>query len=386
MSFAEFPLFTAGPLYRLQEKLGLVREGKRRLGLTVLYSVCITWAPMALLAVAEGLAIGPTRLSSFLMDFAVNVRFLIAVPVFLLGETMCERQLQTVVQQFQHAGLVLEEARSGFQDVIRDIVQLSRSSRVAAVLLGFAYLHSLIAFTYIINYPEATWRFGAGDGRHVVTLAGGWYFLVSFPIYSFMLLRWVWRLGLWWRLLWRISRLELDLSPAHRDGAAGLGFLSESLLAFGGFAFALTATTAGEVADHVVYEGASPLQYEWEVGGLLVVLVIVIAGPLLLFVRQLYEAKDSAVFHYGALASRQIKQVDRKWLSGEPVQGDAGVDFGAVHHLGNSLTAVRDMSIIPLGKDDVLKLLFVAFLPYVPLLVTLVPMDEVWKLLLKVVV
>jgi hypothetical protein len=386
MSFAEFPLFTAGPLYRLQEKLGLVREGKRRLGLTVLYSVCITWAPMALLAAAEGLAIGPTRLSSFLMDFAVNVRFLIAVPVFLLGETMCERQLQTVVQQFQHAGLVLEEARSGFQDVIRDIVQLSRSSRVAAVLLGFAYLHSLIAFTYIINYPDATWRFGAGDGRHVVTLAGGWYFLVSFPIYSFMLLRWVWRLGLWWRLLWRISRLELDLSPAHRDGAAGLGFLSESLLAFGGFAFALTATTAGEVADHVVYEGASPLQYEWEVGGLLVVLVIVIAGPLLLFVRQLYEAKDSAVFHYGALASRQIKQVDRKWLSGEPVQGDAGVDFGAVHHLGNSLTAVRDMSIIPLGKDDVLKLLFVAFLPYVPLLVTLVPMDEVWKLLLKVVV
>ena len=385
-SFAEFPLFTAGPLYRLQEKLGLVREGKRRLGLIALYSVCIAWAPMALLAAAEGLAIGPTRLSSFLMDFEVNVRFLIALPVFLLSETMCERQLQTVIQQFQNAGLVLEKARSRFQDVVQDIVQLSRSGRVAAVLLVFAYLHSLIAFTYIINYPEVTWRFGEGVDRHVLTLAGGWYFLVSFPIYSFVLLRWVWRLGLWWRLLWRISRLELDLSPAHRDGAAGLGFLSESLLAFGGFAFAATATTAGEVADYVVYEGASPLQYEWEVGGLLVALLIVIAGPLLLFVRQLYEAKDSAVFQYGALASRQIQQVDRKWLSEEPVEGGAGVDFGAVHQLGNSLTAVRDMSIIPLAKDDVLKLLFVAFLPYVPLLVTLVPMDEVWKLLLKVVV
>lgn len=383
---AEFPLFTAGPLYRLQEKLGLVREGKRLLGLTALYSVCIAWAPMALLAAAEGLAIGPTRLTSFLMDFEVNVRFLIAVPVFLLSETMCERQLQTVVQQFQNAGLVLEEARSQFQDVIRDIVQLSRSGRVAAALLGLAYLHSLIAFTYIINYPEVTWRIGGGEGRHELTLAGGWYFLVSFPIFSFLLLRWVWRLSLWWRLLWRISRLELDLSPAHRDGVAGLGFLSESLLAFGGFAFAVTASTAGEVADYVVYEGTSPLQYEWEVGGLLVVLLIVIAGPLLLFVRQLYEAKDTAVFQYGALASREIQKLDRKWLSGEPMQGDAGADFGAVQHLGNSLTAVRDMSIIPLDKDDVLKLLFVAFLPYVPLLVKLVPMDEVWKLLLKVVV
>jgi len=386
MSFAEFPLFTAGPLYRLQEKFGLVREGKRGLGLIALYSVCIAWAPMALLAAAEGLAIGPTRFSSFLMDFAVNVRFLIALPVFLLGETTCERQLQTVVQQFQNAGLVLEKARSQFQDVVQDIVRLSSSGRVAAGLLVVAFLHSLIAFMFIIHYPEMTWRVGGGDGRHVLTLAGGWYFLVSFPIYSFVLLRWVWRLGLWWRLLWRISRLELDLSPAHRDGAAGLGFLSESLLAFGGFAFAVTATTAGEVADYVVYDGASPLQYEWEVGGLLTALLIMIAGPLLLFVRQLYEAKDSAVFQYGALASRQIQQVDRKWLSGEPVQGDAGIDFGAVQNLGHSLTAVRDMSIIPLAKDDVLKLLFVAFLPYVPLLVTLVPMDEVWKLLLKVVV
>jgi len=386
MSIAEFPLFTVGPLYRLQEKFGLVREGKHRLGLIALCSLCIAWAPMALLAAAEGLAIGPTRLSSFLMDFAVNVRFLIALPVFLLSETMCERQLQTVIQQFESAGLVLEGARSQFQDVVRDIVQLSSSGRVAAVLLVIAYLHSLIAFTFFINYPEVTWRFGAGDGRHVLTLAGDWYFLVSFPIYSFMLLRWVWRLALWWRLLWRISGLELDLSPAHRDGAAGLGFLSESLLAFGGFAFAVTATTAGEVADYVVYEGASPLEYEWEVGGLLVALLIVIAGPLLLFVRQLYEAKDSAVFQYGALASRQIQQVDRKWLSEEHIQGGAGIDFGAVHQLGNSLTAVRDMSIIPLVKDDVLKLLFVAFLPYVPLLITLVPMDEVWKLLLKVVI
>ena len=209
---------------------------------------------------------------------------------------------------------------------------------------------------------------------------------MSFPIFSFVLWRWVWRLGLWWRLLWRISRLELDLSPAHRDGVAGLGFLSESLLAFAGFAFAVTATTAGEVADHVVYDGTSPLQYEWEVGGLLVVLLVVIAGPLLLFVRQLYEAKDSAVFQYGALASRQIQQVDRKWLSGQPLEGDAGIDFRAVAHVGSSLIAVRDMSIIPLGKDDVLKLLFVAFLPYVPLLITLVPMDEVLNLLLKVIV
>jgi hypothetical protein len=103
---------------------------------------------MALLAAAEGLAIGPTRLSSFLMDFAVNVRFLIALPVFLLSETMCERQLQTVIQQFESAGLVREEARSQFQDVVRDIVEQfpvrvggawSLVSRTHAAVLGTSF-------------------------------------------------------------------------------------------------------------------------------------------------------------------------------------------------------------------------------------------------------
>ena len=363
-----------------------MRRGKPQLGLAAFYVVCIAWAPMAVLAAAEGLAMGPTRLSSFLMDFEVNVRFLIAVPVFLLGETKCQGRLGTVIRYFESAGLISEEARFQFRDVVQDTIRLSRSGRLVAVLLVVAYLHSLIAFTYILNYPEVTWRLGVGAHGHFLTLAGGWYFLVSFPIFSFVLLRWVWRLALWWRLLWHISRLQLNLSPAHRDGAAGLGFLSESLLAFAGFAFAVTATTAGEVADYVVYDGVSPLQYEWEVGGLFMILLLVIAGPLLLFVRQLYEAKDSAVFRYGALASRQIQQVDRKWLSGNPVEGDAGNDFRAVAHVGSSLMAVRDMSIIPLYKDDVLKLLLVAFLPYVPLLITLVPMDEVLNLLLKMLV
>ena len=44
------------------------------------------------------------------------------------------------------------------------------------------------------------------------------------------------------------------------------------------------------------------------------------------------------------------------------------------------------MSIIPLYKDDVLKLLFIALLPFLPLLTSLIPMNEVLELLLKVVV
>ena len=120
-------------------------------------------------------------------------------------------------------------------------------------------------------------------------------------------------------------------------------------------------------------------------GGLVVFLLLLIAGPLLSFIPKLYEAKESAVFRYGALVSRHIQHVDRKWLTGRPLEEDPGVDFRAVAHMGTSMVAVRQMSVIPLYKDDVLKLLLVSLVPFLPFVATLVPMDEVLNLLLKVI-
>lgn len=381
----DFPIFTGGPLYRIQERIRVAQPDRRRLGLATLYVLLLAWAPMVLLSTLQGLAIGPTRLESFLMDFEVNVRFLVTVPVLLFAEAICDTQLRPIMRQFRDANIVVNEARDRFEELIQDTIRLSHSGRAEMTIVGLAYLHSLIAFIYILYYPDPTWRLPVQAGRHWLSLAGSWYFLVAFPLYSLLFLRWMWRIALWWRLLWKISKLELQLSPAHRDGAAGLGFLSESLSAFALFAFAATALTAGGVADFIIYEGSTIVQYEWEIGGLIVFLLLLIAGPLLSFIPRLVEVKESAMFQYGALASRHIQEVDRKWLTGRPLTEEVGVDFRAVAHMGSSVSAVRQMSIIPLSKDDVLKLLFVALLPFAPLLVTLVPTDEVLTLILKIV-
>jgi hypothetical protein len=140
----------------------------------------------------------------------------------------------------------------------------------------------------------------------------------------------------------------------------------------------------GGFADLVIYEGQSPLQYKWELGGVVALLLILIVGPLLLFVRQLFKAKQDAKFRYGELASHQIQQVEQKWFSNEAWQEDAEDDFRAVSHLGSSVTAVHNMSIFPLYKDDIFVFLLVTLLPFLPLLGTLVPMEEVLGILLKV--
>src|SRR5574337_1588563 len=100
-ALSDFPIFGGGPLYRLQQRTHLVREDRFRIGLAALYVALVTWAPMALLAAAQGLVIGPTRLESFLIDFSEHARLLVTVPVFLYAETICGALLRTIVQQFE---------------------------------------------------------------------------------------------------------------------------------------------------------------------------------------------------------------------------------------------------------------------------------------------
>lgn len=385
---APFSLFDAGPFYRLEEKLALVREGERRSGRRVLFAVLIAWIPMLLFSAAQGLAIGPTRLESFLMDFDVNVRCLVSLPVFLLGEAMCGAQLRRVVQQFFDAGLVKDESRRSFDAMVQDTVRLSRSGKTDTALVSLAYLHSAAAvFVFLFELHISTWRAPMVDGHPVISLAGMWYFLVAFPLYAFLLWRWLLRIVLWWRLLWKASGLELRLSPSHRDGAGGIAFLSNSLEAFSPFVFGCAAIFAAGIADFVVYEGDSPLAYQWYVAGLVGFLLIVIAGPLLLFMRSLYEAKEEAAFRYDALANRQIQRIGSKWLpeGTVPEDNEASMpDFRAITHLGHSVAAVHKMSIIPLNKEDILKLVIIALLPFIPVLATQVPLGEIFSLVLKV--
>jgi len=382
-----FALFDGGPFHRLQQRLGLVRAEQRRMWFRVLVAVLISWVPMAVLAAEQGLAIGPTRLESFLMDFAANARFLVTVPVFLLAEASCMTQLRSVVRQFLDAGLVKDASRASFEATVRDTVRRSHSGRAEAVLVGLAYLHTVVVLIYLLDYQDSTWRTPVMGGRHVISLAGMWYLVVAFPLYAFLLWRWLWRLGLWWRFLWQTSKLDLRLSPSHRDGAGGLVFLSESLQAFGGFVFGVMSMWAGALADLVVYEGYSLFAYQWQMVEILVMVLILIAGPLLLFVRPLYEAKERGIFRYGALASRQIQHVEDTWLPEGIVREDlesSMPDFRSITHLGHSVTAVHKMSVIPINKEDILQLLIIALLPFVPVLLTQIPLAEILSLLLKV--
>ena len=122
-----------------------------------------------------------------------------------------------------------------------------------------------------------------------------------------MLARWYFRLFVWARFLWQVSRLELKLLPTHPDRCGGLGFLAIVSVAFAPLLLAQGALLAGTIANQIFFAGAKLLHFKLEIIAMVAVMLLAVVGPLLVFIRPLGKAKRSGLIEYGALAQRCIR-------------------------------------------------------------------------------
>ena len=215
--------------------------------------------------------------------------------------------------------------------------------------------------------------------------AGFWYAWISLPIFQFILFRWWYRLVLWCRFLFLVSRLDLDLSPSNPDRAGGLGYLGTSTAAFAPFLVAQSALVSAMVASRILQQGAQLQDFKLELGGALAFALLQALGPLMVFAPKLLEAKRRGLREYGLLADRYVKEFDRKWLHGgaapdEPLVGSA--DIQSLADLANSCDVVRGMRPFPFGRETVIQLVVTVVLPGLPLVLTVIPLEELVKRLL----
>jgi hypothetical protein len=204
----------------------------------------------------------------------------------------------------------------------------------------------------------ATW-YGSGGGRWDLTTAGLWYVFVSIPLAQFILLRWYVRLFIWFRFLWQVSRIDLNLIPTHPDRAGGLAFLSRSSYAFGPILFAQGAMLCGIVATRVLFRGENLLSFRLQIAGFIAFFVLVVLGPLLMFTPKMNQAKRKGLAEYGKLAQRYVEAFDQKWVRNDRVPADellGAADVQSLADLGNSYSLVRDMRSFPFGLEDVSRL------------------------------
>jgi hypothetical protein len=227
------------------------------------------------------------------------------------------------------------------------------------------------------------------DGSMRLTEAGYWLAFVSLPISRFLLLRWYFRLFVWYSFLWRVSRLRLKLNALHADRAGGLGFLGESVMAFTPVLVAQSAFFSMLLGNRIWHGGAKLSDFAQGVAAVVVFLMLVVLLPLTFFARQLIDARLRDSRRYGQLASRYSNAFDEKWLAAgmnqsEPLLGTS--DIQSLSDLANSYDVVRATRFVPFGKTTVVRLAICIGLPLLPLTFTMVPVDKLLAALVNIFV
>jgi hypothetical protein len=142
------------------------------------------------------------------------------------------------------------------------------------------------------------------------------------------------------------------------------------------------------MANRIFYAGATLPEFKLELIGLVAVMVFAILGPLLVFSPKLAAAKRQGIREYGILAQRYVREFDQKWLRGgapadEPLIGSA--DIQSLADLGNSFEVVRGLRWVPFSMQTVLQLAVATLLPALPLMLTLISLEELVERLLKII-
>jgi hypothetical protein len=384
----DFSVILGGPLYQMFRRAHLSGDALELLRRRLIVAPLLTWLPLLILSVLGGRAWGHAVTVPFALDLAVHVRYLLTLPLLVVAEMVVHQRMRPVVRQFLERDLVPARARAQFDAAAIAAVRLRNSVAAEAVLLVFVYVVAVFAWPYYGGLHVATWYAEPVNGGRQLSTAGWWFTCVSLPLFQFMLIRWYFRIFIWMRFLWQVSRCPLHLVPTHPDRLAGLGFLSGTVTAFAPLLFAHGTLLAGTIAMRIFFERATLPDFKVEVGVVVVFLLLLVLGPLLLFVPHLATARRIGLREYGALAQRYVREFDTKWLrggapSGEPLIGSA--DVQSLADLGNSYELVRSMRVVPFTRDAVLQLAVITLVPVAPLLLTMIPLEELLKRLVQIV-
>ena len=381
----DFSLVLGGPLFQLLRRAHLTDDALLLVRQRIVVIALIVWLPLLVLTALEGHLLGGSGAVPFLLDIDVHVRFLVAMPLLIAAELVVHQRMRSLVQVFQERNLIPESAMPRFNAAITSAFRLRNSVLAEVLLIAFVYVVGvLVVWRQYTALSTATWYATPSVDGSTLSLAGIWYGYVSLPFFQFLLCRWYFRLFIWARFLWQVSRIRMKLVPTHPDRVGGLGFLSATVYAFALLAVAHGALLAGQIANRIFFLGATLPDFKGEIVVLAFFLVFLVFGPLLVFAPQLAEAKRVGLREYGTLAERYVRDFDAKWLrggaiAGEPLVGSA--DIQSLADLGNSYEVVRTMRVVPATTEAVVQLLVATLAPIVPLALTMMPWDQLLKTL-----
>ena len=380
----DFSLTWCGPLDRLQARLGFAPAESPRLGARALGIALFAWLPLLVIELVSPHE-SPVDVT-FFHDIASYVRFLVVIPILILAEGAVSRRTRMVAAGFAKSGLIRDEDAPRFIDAVETTRKRADSILAEAILLALACLTIWFAVRELANDNVVFWYEAVSSGGGRLTVAGWWYAFVASPLVFFLFLRWAWRYLVWTLFLRRVSRLHLEIVGTHPDRAGGLGFVTLGHDAFAMCTFALSAVVAAAAANRILHQQVSLREYQSPLIAIVVLQVVIGLLPLFVFLPPLVMAKRRGLLQYGELGNHYVQLFHRKWVekknpSDEPLLGTS--DIQSLADIGGSFERLDRMSVVPFDRRTVMAFAAAAAVPMLPLLLTVMPLRDMVRLLVK---
>jgi hypothetical protein len=377
-----FSIVVGGPIYDFLVHSGFVQQRLPNIFRRVIVLVAVTWLPLLLFSLRDGVAFGDKVRVPFLYDFSAYGRFLVALPLLILAEIVIEPGIRTVVAEFVRGGIVPTREMRHYDSILQSAQRWRDSAIPEIILLVLAFIPFFLFQREFKPGAVSSWHTNGGG----LTVAGWLFATFSGPVLRFITYRWIFRYLLWAILLWRISRLRLVLMPTHPDHAAGLLFLAISQRRFGILFSAFGAVFAGQMANNMVFERIPLRSFESLMIGFIALSLGIGLFPLALVAPTLRIVRNKGLIEYGRLARTYAESFDRKWLrtSAPPSESLLGTgDIQSLADMGNSFELVQAMKIAPITKRLVLQIAVEAALPLVPVIVLGTPISQLMHAVIR---
>ena len=371
-------------LFRLQRKVGLIPEQGLGIVRRALFWSMLSWLPTAIWAWQAGYLLPSEGNEPLLAHFAINVRLLLAVPLFIIAEGMVQGTLSALIPRFVSSGVVPPEKLDSLRSTLTDIAKLRDSTlpwvALCAVLVTFFFLSSSPEVPHeLVWVADSSASAGLGFGAW-------WYLYVGRTIFLTLLFAWLWRLALLFILFKRIAGLQLSLVPTHPDRCAGLGFMAKVPVMFAPVVLGVSSVFASGWAHQLAYHQATLLTLKIEIIAVVVLIPLIFLMPFISFLGLMLKTKKQGLMEYGDLIAHHGRLVRERWIEGKPVADEPILDapeLGPIADTAAPYELIAKMRPLPLTMASFAPLLAASVLPMIVLAAMEFPIKTVLKAVRK---
>jgi hypothetical protein len=383
----DFSIVLGGPLYQFYQRTWLLLPPLELLKRRMFVVTMISWLPLLLLSMKDGVIFSSVQIP-FIYDLDTHARFLVSLNLLIAAELFAHQLIGLLMQQFPERDLISSEEQPSFIESISSTICLRNSVVIELLLLVFVFTAGHWIWNRYSILDVTTWYSFVVDGKSQVSLAGYWYAFVSLPIFQFILMRWYFRIFIWYRFLWKISRLNLQLNSLHPDRAGGFGFMGRSVFAFAPVLLAHTILLSGMIANRIWHEGAIVTDFTSEIIAILFFLICLVFLPLTFFIPQMLRVKKRGVLSYGAIALRYVNDFRKKWIDPN-LKDNKGMlgssDIQSLADLSNSFQVQNGMGLMPFNHKTIILLIIIIALPLFPLVLTMIPLESILTKMISII-